>query len=222
MAMICCMGEYGSGKSTSMRTLDPEKTLIANVLSKEFPFRQRFKYVLNGWDINKIIDQITKAVQSGIKIIVIDDIGYVMIQMFMSRHRNMKGNQSFELYNDIADTMWSFINFCKSLPQDVNIYLMFHEETNDYGMTKIKTIGKLLDSKVGIEGMTTILLRFMTKDGKHFVRTVTDGSDVAKSPFDLFDSEEIPNDLSYIDNCIREYYGTQLKEETETQEVTEC
>ena len=115
MALALCIGEYGSGKSTAMRTLPPDKTLIGNVLSKEFPFRNKFKYVLNGWDLDKIADQMKKAVNSGIKIIVIDDIGYVMIQMFMSRHRNMKGNQSFELYNDIADVMWNFINFCKTI-----------------------------------------------------------------------------------------------------------
>lgn len=225
MALIINLGKSGSGKSYAMRNLPPEKTLVVNTIGKDFPFKSSFKYVLNSSEVNKMTDQITKAVNSGkVKIIVLDDIGYVFTTMFMSRHRNMKGNQSFELYNDIADTMWNLINFLKNLPRDVNVYMNFHEDTNDYGATKIKTIGKLLDDKVCIEGMVTIVLRFMSADGKHFVRTVTDGNDIVKSPVDLFPQDEMDNDLLEIDNCIRAFYGTQLdadkKEEQKEQEVT--
>ena len=221
MALTIIMGKSGSGKSKAIMNLPSDKTLVVNILGKDFPFKNKFKYVINGSDINMIIDQIRKAVANGIKIIVLDDVGYILTIMFMNRHRNMKGNQSFELYNDIADTMWNLINFLKTLPKDVNVYMNFHEDTNDYGSTKIKTIGKLLDDKVCIEGMVTIVLRCMSDDGRHFFKTVTDGNDIVKAPIDMFPEEEMNNDLLTIDKCIREFYGTEIKEKTKTENKEE-
>ena len=72
---------------------------------------------------------------------------------------------------------------------------------------KLKTIGKILDEKVCLEGMVTVCLRCMSVDGKHFFKTHTDGSDITKSPEDMFSSDEIENDLKAVDTVIREYYG---------------
>mgnify|MGYP002627313456 CR=1 FL=1 len=210
---IVVYGKSGSGKSTSLEHFGADEILLINVMGKLLPFRNRFKYVVNGGDVGQIVNQMTLAVNNGIKTIVLDDVGYIQTQMFMSRHRNMKGNQSFELYNDIADTMWNLINLCRKFPNDVNVYFLFHEDTNDFGTTQIKTIGKLLDSKVCIEGMATIVLRCMSKDGEHFIRTVTDGSDLTKAPRGMFDADEVPNDLKMVDDKIRDFYGTQIEQE---------
>lgn len=208
---IIIYGKSGSGKSSSLENFASDELLLINVMGKALPFRSKFKYLLNSGDPSQIVAQMRKAVESGIKTIVLDDVGYIQTQVFMSRHRNMKGNQSFELYNDIADTMWNLINLCKTFPNDVNVYFLFHEDTNDFGITQIKTIGKLLDSKVCIEGMSTIVIRCMSKDGEHYFRTVTDGSDLSKTPKGMFDDAEIPNDLKMVDDKIREFYGTEIK-----------
>ena len=118
-----------------------------------------------------------------------------------------KGASSFDLYNDIADGFWKLIREIKALPDDVNVYLIMHEETNDYGDTRLRTIGKLLNDKVCIEGMSAIVLRCVTMGKEHFFRTQTDGSDITKSPEDMFVGATVENDLKAVDDAIREYYG---------------
>ena len=94
------------------------------------------------------------------------------------------------------------------MPADKIVYFMMHEDKNDFGDIKPKTIGKLLDEKVCLEGLFTIVLRCMTNgQGQHVFTTQTNGLDVAKSPMGLFDSIEIDNDLKAVDTAIREYYN---------------
>lgn len=146
---------------------------------------------------------------------VIDDITYIMVNNFMRRHRDMKGNKQFDLYNDIGDYVWNIFDTVRGLPNDIIVYIVMHEETNDYGTTKIRTIGSLLDNKVVPEGIVTICLRAMTTKDGHVFRTVTDGSDITKTPMEMFEDEEIPNDLKAVDTKIREYYGINTETEKE-------
>jgi len=143
-----------------------------------------------------------------------------MTNQFMTGHSAPKsGSSSFDLFNDIADSFWSLIEFIKNnLPEDVIVYIVLHESTNDYGDTKLRTIGKLLDEKVCIEGMTTIVIRCMSENGRHFFRVRTDGSDITKSPEDMFEETEIENDLKAVDTAIRDYYGLNIKKEIDENE----
>jgi hypothetical protein len=93
------------------------------------------------------------------------------------------------------------------VPEGIRVYIMLHEDTNDAGDTKIRTIGKLIDNKVCLEGMVTICLRCMSDEGKHFFRTVTDGYDITKAPEDMFKEAEIENNLKFVDDTICELYG---------------
>ena len=95
----------------------------------------------------------------------------------------------------------------KELPDDVIVYIVLHEDTNDMGETKLRTIGKLIDNKVCMEGMVTICIRCMSDNGKHFFRTQTDGFDITKTPEDMFEDTEIDNNLKLVDDTIREFYG---------------
>jgi hypothetical protein len=83
------------------------------------------------------------------------------------------------------------------------------------GETKIRTIGKLIDNKVCLEGMVTICLRCMSDQGKHFFRTQTDGFDITKSPEDMFTDPEIDNNLKFVDDTVREFYGWNTTKEKE-------
>ena len=91
-----------------------------------------------------------------------------------------------------------------------------HEEMNDYGDVKLKTIGRLLDQKVNLEGMFTICLRCMTDGKSHWFQTQNTGTDVSKSPEEMFPAEKIENDLGYVDQMIREYYGYDTKNDKES------
>ena len=120
------------------------------------------------------------------------------------------------MYDDIADTMYFLVQrIKKDLPDDVIVYIIFHEDTSDMGDTKIKTIGKLIDNKVCLEGMVTICLRCMSDEGKHFFRTATDGYDITKTPEEMFGETEIDNNLKLVDDTIREFYGWTADKEVE-------
>jgi len=186
-----------------MMNLDPKQTALINVLGKPLPFKGKFdQYVTD--DSAKIINAVKASKRP---IIVIDDIGYVMTNMFMRDHAATGGGNSvFNLYNSIGDKFWNMIETVRKIPDDKRVYFMMHEEQNDFGAIRPKTIGRMIDEKVCLEGMFTICLRCMVANGKHIFRTQSDGLDVAKTPIGMFDDEEIPNDIAVVDKAICEYY----------------
>ena len=211
---VLVYGKSGSGKSRSLKFFGEDEILLINIEGKELPFRNTFKYICRTDSLDTIISQIQKM---PCKIAVIDDAGYLMTHHFMENHRSKKGNASFEMYDDIADTMYFLVKrIKKETPDDVIVYIMLHEDTNDNGETKLRTIGRLIDNKVCLEGMVTICIRCMSDNGKHFFRTQTDGFDITKTPEELFtdDEVEIENNLKYVDGKIREYYGWNKKKTT--------
>ncbi len=202
---VLVYGKSGSGKSRSLKFFGEDELLLINVEGKQLPFRNKFKYTLKTDNTDTIISQMAKM---PCKIGVIDDAGYLMTHHFMNNHRNKKGNASFDMYDDIADTMYFLVqNIKNNLPEDVIVYIMLHEDTSDAGDTKIRTIGKLIDNKVCLEGMVTICIRCMSDNGKHFFRTQTDGFDITKSPEEMFEEVEIDNNLKLVDETIRNFYG---------------
>ena len=198
-------GKSGSGKSRSLINFGEDEIFLVNTIGKRLPFRSKFKYEIKTDDFGKIINGLRKMPT---KTAVIDDSGYLMTNAFMRGHSAPKsGSSTFDLYNDIADSFWSLITVIKNeLPDDVIVYMIMHEDTTDYGETKLRTIGKLLSEKVCIEGMSTVVLRCIVRDGKHLFLTQSDGSDISKSPEGMFD-REIENDLKSVDSKIREFWS---------------
>ena len=210
---VLIIGKSGSGKSASLRNFQPGEVGIVNVLGKPLPFRNKLQAVQTD-DYKKVYTAITKAKTD---CIVIDDSGYLMTNQFMRGHSNTgAGNAIFMFYNDLGDQFWHLVRYVvENLPLKRVVYFMMHEDKNDFGDVKPKTIGKMLDEKVCVEGMFTIVLRSMLVNGKHVFRTQTDGMDVCKTPIGMFDTDEIDNDLKMVDNAIREYYYlNENKEET--------
>ena len=202
---ILIYGKSGAGKSRSLKYFAEDEILFINIEGKALPFRTSFKYKCRTDNLDTIIEQLQKM---PCKTAVIDDAGYLMTHHFMDNHRNKKGNASFDMYDDIADRMYFLVQRIKNeVPEGVRVYIMLHEDTNDAGDTKIRTIGKLIDNKVCLEGMVTICLRCMSDEGKHFFRTVTDGYDITKAPEDMFEEAEIENNLKFVDDTICEFYG---------------
>ena len=204
---VIIYGKSGTGKSRSLLNFGEDEILQIKTIDKRNPFRKKFKMEYKTSNIESMKNALSKM---PCKTAVIDDFGYQQTAKFMAEHSLPKsGGSSFDMYNRIADDVWNLITFIKNqLPEDKIVYLIFHEEGNDYGDVKIKTIGKLLDQKVCIEGMVTVCLRAM-KEGtdKYFFRTQSDGMDISKSPEGLFESDKIPNDLAAVDKAIREYWG---------------
>ena len=201
------IGRSGAGKSASLRNAQ-EPIFVININKKPLPFKNNDNLkVMNCDEYLKIKDSLKKAYDKGIKVAVIDDAGYLMTNKFMAGHRQAKGGSQFDLYNEIADNYYSLIKYISDeLPDDMLVFVTMHEEMNDMGYSKPKTIGKLLDDKVCIEGMFTIVLHALKLDGKYVFATNTDGLDVTKSPMGMFETEYIDNDLQLVINKIREYY----------------
>ncbi len=209
---VLIMGKSGSGKSTSLRNFKPDEISVINVLNKPLPFRNKLKTVHtdNYRNIAKYLRE------TPFPSVAIDDAGYLMTNQFMQNHSSLgAGNAIFQFYNTLADNFWKLIDFIvkdQSLENKI-VYIMMHEDKNDFGETKPKTIGKMLDEKICIEGMFTIALRSMISDGRYVFKTNSDGSDVCKTPIGMFDTEEIDNDLKMVDEKIREYYGLNEEEQ---------
>ena len=200
MAIIVMIyGQSGTGKSTSLRNFKPEDVCIVNVSGKPLPFRNKHK-TFNTDDYMSIDTAIKKAPA---KSIVIDDATYLMVNAFM---RNAKVT-GYQKYTDMAYDFDALINAAARLPDDRIVYFMGHSTMDDTGREHFKTIGKMLDNYVTLEGKFTIVLKTAVQDGKYFFATRNNGQDTVKTPLGMFDEEFIDNDLSVVDAAIRTYYG---------------
>lgn len=196
---VLILGESGSGKSASLRNFDPDKVGIFNVAGKPLPFRKKLKSVNNATyaDIYKML------AKPKLKTYVIDDSQYLMAFEELDRAKETGYNKFTEMALNFSGLVRCIIN---TLPPDVIVYFLHHVETTDAGKVKAKTVGKMIDSKLTLEGLFSIvLLCEATNEGHHFV-TQSDGCTTAKSPMEMFD-KEIDNDLAMVDTSIREYWN---------------
>ena len=200
MAIIVMVyGHSGTGKCSSLRNFKPEDACIVNVSGKPLPFKNKHK-TFNTDDYMAIDAAIKKAPA---KSIVIDDATYLMTGEYM-RTAKVTGYQKF---TDMALNYYTLVKTASALPADKVVYFMGHSDTDANGNEKFKTIGKMLDEKVTLEGMFTIVLKTVVTDGKYQFSTRNSGQDTVKTPLGMFNDVLIDNDLAMVDKTIREYYG---------------
>jgi hypothetical protein len=203
--LVMVYGQSGTGKSTSLRNFDGDDVAVINVSGKPLPFRGKIK-TYNTDDYNKITSALKKTER---KTIIIDDATYLMVNEFMRTAKQA----GYQKYTDIACGFNGLIDLASTLPDDVIVYFMGHSEQSDDGREHFKTIGKMLDNYVTLEGKFTIVLKTVVQDGRYMFSTQNNGQDTVKSPMGMFESRLIPNDLKAVDDAIREYWG--LNPETE-------
>ncbi len=197
--LVMVMGESGSGKSCSLRNFSPDEVGVFNVASKPLPFRKQIPTV-NG----AVYDTILKSLQKNTrKAYVIDDSQYLLAFDFFSRAKET----GYGKFTDLALSFKQLLDFVvmRTSP-DTIVYFLHHVENTDNGKVKAKTIGKLLDEKLTIEGLFSIVLLAKTDGNRYWFETQSDGFTTAKSPMEMFE-REIDNDLKLVDTKIREYYG---------------
>ena len=197
--LVMVYGQSGTGKSTSLRNFTNDEVAVINVSGKPLPFRSK----LTTYDTDsysKISSALNKIER---KSIVIDDATYLMVNEFM-RTAKVTGYQK---YTDMAVNFNSLVAQASQLANDKIVYFLGHSDLKDDGTEHFKTIGKMLDNYVTVEGKFTIVLKTVVQDGKYYFSTHNSGQDTVKSPLGMFDDNYIDNDLKAVDAVIREYYG---------------
>jgi hypothetical protein len=203
------LGNSGSGKSTSLRNLDPAKTLLIQCIKKPLPFKAA------GWktratlrdegnvirtDNPATIEKIMRS--SPHEIIVIDDYQAVMVNELMMR----SSETGFAKFADIGKNAWSIFNAAGDLAEHRRVYILAHTQTDDFGNVRMKTVGKMVDQTLVPEGFFTIVLRTEATSGDYTFSTQTNGQDCCKSPIGMFDSRQIDNDLAKVDQALVDFY----------------
>lgn len=195
---VLILGESGSGKSTSMRNFDPSELTVFNVANKLLPFRKKLN-VINNAGYGTIGKELQKQER---KIYVIDDSQYLLAFELFNRAKE----KGYDKFTDIAVRFEKMLDYIiKGTPEDCIVYLLHHCETTDTGKIKAKTVGKMLDNQLTVEGLFSIVLYAFVEDDKHLFRTTNDGFCPAKAPMGMFEPI-IDNDLKLVDTTIREYY----------------
>ena len=197
--LVMIYGQSGTGKSTSLRNFTNDEVAVINVSGKPLPFRSK----LTTYDTDsytKISSALNKIER---KSIVIDDATYLMVNEFM-RTAKVAGYQK---YTDMAVNFNSLVAQASQLASDKIVYFLGHSDLKEDGTEHFKTIGKMLDNYVTVEGKFTIVLKTVVQDGKYYFSTHNSGQDTVKSPLGMFEDNYVDNDLKAVDTIIREYYG---------------
>lgn len=204
------LGNSGSGKSTSLRNLDPEKTLLIQCIKKPLPFRSagwktRISLKSEGNVIQTadpvLIEKILRT--SPHEVVVIDDYQSVMVSELMNR----ASEKGYDKFTDIGKHAWNIFNAAGDLAENRRVYILAHTNTDEFGNVRMKTVGKLVDQHIVPEGFFTIVLRTEVVNGSYTFRTQTNGQDCCKSPIGMFNDIAIPNDLAEVDKTICDFYG---------------
>lgn len=196
---VLILGESGSGKSTSLRNFEPNEIRIFNVASKPLPFRKKLPS-LNEANYSMILKGLTSPDRFAY---AIDDSQYLMAFESFNRAKEV----GYGKFTDMALNFKSLIDHViKSTPADCIVYFLHHIDVTETGKVKAKTIGKMLDNQLTVEGLFSIVLLCQASEGGHKFITQSDGSSTTKSPMEMFE-REIDNDLKMVDTTIREYWG---------------
>ena len=198
---ILIMGESGSGKTFSIRNFKPNEVGIFSVEKGRLPFKGDFKVKKRATykDINSIFKE------PKLKRYVIDDSQFLMVNTMFDRAKEV----GYQKYTDMAVDFRNLVhNVNYVLPDDVIVYLLHHTETDpNTGKTKAKTVGKMIDQYLTLEGLFDIVLMAETDGKEHYFLTQSDGTSTAKSPDGMFPALKIDNDLAFVDKRVREFWG---------------
>ena len=208
---VFVIGQSGSGKTYSIKNFKANEVGVISVEKGRLPFKSDIKVCKVKRDFTGAKDYAalnvaryswiqTVIATSKCKSIVIDDSQYLLVNELFERAKE----KSYDKFTDMAVNFRNLIHFINELPEeDKIVYFLHHTDIGADGREKAKTIGKMLDEKLTLEGCFDIVL--YCQDHKFF--TQANGQSTAKTPEDMFPDVEIPNDLKAVDSAIREYYG---------------
>ena len=198
---VLVIGESGSGKTYSIRNFSPDEVGIFSVEKGRLPFKGDFKVKKNA-----SYRDILKAVENPqLKRYVIDDSQYLLVNEFFDRAKE----SGYQKYTDMALNFRNLIHdINRKAPDDVVFYFLHHTEyDSNSGKIKAKTVGKMIDQYLTLEGCFDIVLLAQTDGKEHYFITQSDGYTTCKTPAGMFPELKIENDLKAVDDALREYWG---------------
>lgn len=206
---VLILGESGSGKTYSIKNMEPDNIGVFAVEKGLLPFKNKGFKVAKNASYNMIMQTLKEP---KLKTYVIDDSQYLMVNEFFDRAKDT----GYQKYTDIGLHFRNLVHHInQNIPDDVIVYFLHHTEIDsNTGKSKAKTVGKMLDNYLTVEGCFNIVLQAVAEGKEHYFITQSDGSNTAKSPEEMFELK-IANDLAFVDNMIREYYGLGIKESEE-------
>ena len=195
---VMVLGDSGAGKSASLRNFSEKEVGIFNVASKKLPFKKKLP-TIDGASYGTIIKSLSAP---KLKTYVVEDAQYLMcFEAFAKAQETGYGK-----FTSMALNYYNLVQFViQQTPPDVIVYFLQHTERTEDGHIKAKTLGKMLDNQLTVEGLFSIVLMCKTDGSRHYFETQSDGYTTAKSPIDMFE-REIDNDLKFVDSTIRDYY----------------
>lgn len=220
--LVFLVGKSGSGKSTSLRNLNPEETVIINTDQKALPFKAfRLNYseekrnYRKTSDVNIVLATLKKVNElDNVKTVIIDTWSRIMTDAIMNPA--FRAEKGFDKWSKMAAAQYDLINFINdSMREDIIVYLIAHPETHydeaGFASERIGVQGKMLERFVPESFSTIVLYAEIVKTpgqpNRHVFRTVSSGNDTCKTPLDMFEENEIDNDLVKINETIRDYYS---------------
>ena len=220
--LVFLVGKSGSGKSTSLRNLNSDETVIINTDQKALPFKNfRLNYseekrnYRKTSDVSIVLATLKKVNElPNVKTVVVDTWSRIMTDAIMNP--SFRAEKGFDKWGKMAAAQYDLINFINdSMREDIIVYLIAHPETHydDAGFSseRIGVQGKMLEKFVPESFSTIVLYAEIVKTpgqpNKHVFRTVSSGNDTCKTPLEMFEENEVDNDLVAINETIREYYS---------------
>jgi len=207
------IGESGTGKTSSLRNFNAADTLLIQPVKKPIPFKSAGWAYINSDNVagnilvtddsNRIIAAMKKTRR---KVIILDDFQYVLANEYMRRSEE----RGYDKFTDIGRHAWDILSAASALPDDVRVYILGHTQSDEFGKTRVKTIGKMLDEKIVVEGMFSIVLKTAVTNGQYLFTTRNNGSDTVKTPMQMFSEDQIENDLASVDQAICNYFELKL------------
>lgn len=223
---LLVLGETGTGKSRSIKNLDPKKTFLINVYGKALPFKGWKKNYIDvranqagnmaiSDNVNGILKSMDHAVEMGYRTILIDDYQFVA-GMRTIRDAKVKG---YDKFTDIAQGFVAISDKVKTLPENVTVVFLSHVEADGNGGTKAKTAGLMVDKVIGLESLFTMVLQTEVEEGQYYFLTQNNGHNTVKSPEGMFNEMKIPNDLRFVLKSLYEYNNADADEIEEVNPV---
>jgi ABC-type dipeptide/oligopeptide/nickel transport system ATPase subunit len=220
--LVFIVGRSGMGKSTSLRNLNPDETVIINTDQKALPFKQfnqKYSEEKRNYrktsDVNTVIATLKKVnALENVKTIIVDTWSRIMTDAIMNPA--FRAEKGFDKWTKMASAQYDLINFVNDgMRDDIIVYLFAHPETHydesGFSSERIGVQGKMLERFVPESFSTIVLYAEIIKTpgqpNKHVFRTVSSGSDTCKTPLEMFEESTINNDLVEVNQAIREYYS---------------